>query len=110
MDKYALCAVNMYGSNLEDDALKKNEDDIHDREHLYPPFTEIEPRIRVLLDIGKRNETLLNENNKLKTNIDNVVSLTGDYRALIPQKLLNSDEACDFDKLLQIIKSKIQSV
>lgn len=109
-DKYALCAVNMYASNLEEDAMQKEEDDRNNKEHIYPPFAEIEPRIRVLLDIGKRNERLLEQNNKLKTDADNAVTLTGDYRARVPQKLLNSNDAVNFNILLQEIKKRIQSI
>ncbi len=93
-DKYSLCCIDMHDYKNGDEE-RYNVTDIN----------EIINRINVLSDIGKRIEPILNGVLSVK-DIENEITLTGDYRGTIPQSIVKLGQELNkfVDELITIVK------
>jgi hypothetical protein len=88
-DKYALCAVDMVGTDRE-----------NVEKHRYPQFEEVEQRIRVLPNIGELNERLKDATE----NDDGKVHINGGYQVLVSQDVIG-ENSVSFAEFLMRLKS-----
>jgi hypothetical protein len=82
-DKYSLCCVEMSDYKVGDES-RYEESDIN----------EIKNRINVINDIGNRIKPLLDGVLSVK-DIENEISLVGDYRGTIPQTIVKKGQSLD---------------
>jgi hypothetical protein len=82
-DKYSLCCVEMSDYKVGDES-RYEESDIN----------KIKNRINIINDIGNRIKPLLNGVLSVK-DIENEISLVGDYRGTIPQTIVKKGQSLD---------------
>lgn len=99
MAKYSLCCVDMHDYK-NGDIERYNVTDIN----------EIIARICVLSDIGSRIQPLLSGILSVK-DIENEITLTGDYRGTIPQSVVKEGQPLInfIDELIRVVKQKTQN-
>ncbi len=92
-DCYALFVVDMIGFNGE-----------NVKEHIYPKtMDEFVSRIRIVPNIGELNKEII----PTKRNSNEQVHIGGDYKSIVPQRLI-SKEGIDYNSfLLDILKPKV---
>ena len=92
-DCYALMAVDMVGFNAE-----------NVKEHIYPDsMEEFVNRIRVVAEIGYLNEEII----PTKRNLYEQVHIGGDYKAVVPQNLINHKHISYNEFVNNVLKPKI---
>lgn len=90
-NRYALCAVDMLGRDVEDVKM-----------HRYPDFKEVEDRIKVLMNIGYLNERLRDATE----NMEGKVHVNGGYKVLVSQKVLESNSV-SFGEFVNELKRRV---
>lgn len=90
-EHYALCAVDMVGTDKEDV-----------KTHNYPPFSEVESRIDVLMNIGMLNERLKDatEDSQGKVHVN------GGYQVLISQDVIKANSV-PFSVFVNELKKRV---
>lgn len=92
--RYALCSVSMI--DFDKTFVEKHE---------YPPFEEVLSRIKVVEHIGNYNKEIIGS---VREGDLDKVHIGGDYKSVVPQKLINM-VGVDFNSLLNIIVNTIQN-
>ena len=90
-EHYALCAVDMVGTDKEDV-----------KTHNYPPFSEVESRIDVLMNIGMLNERLKDatEDSQGKVHVN------GGYQVLVSQDVIKANSV-PFSVFVNELKKRV---
>ena len=88
---YALCAVDMVDMS-KDNAIA----------HIYPEFSEVEDRIKVLTNIGKLNERLKDATE----DVTGKVHVNGGYQVLVSQAVID-DNKKSFSEFVELLKAVV---
>ena len=90
-EHYALCAVDMVGTDKEDV-----------KTHNYPPFSEVESRIDVLMNIGMLNERLKDATEDAQGK----VHVNGGYQVLVSQDVIKANSV-PFSVFVNELKKRV---
>jgi hypothetical protein len=96
MNNYSLCCVDMC------DYYPDNED-----RYLVDDITKIVDRVKVLVDIGEKVNPLIETSLKRKDSVMEV-TLSGDYRAIIPQPYVNN--GLSFDEFVELLIKELDLI
>jgi hypothetical protein len=92
VSQYALCCVDMTGEHISEDEY-----------HNYPEIAETIARIKSLTNIGELNSEVIKS-----TGYNNdAIHIGGDYKCIVPQKVINAN-GIDFASLVLTIVEKIE--